>query len=72
MLILYVRPTSDSEAEETKGDTSRAMAPPPLPLAKKVRIWFEFIPSSYDHLLVSFPRSSCWAPMIDVKTQQSP
>ena len=37
MLILYIRPTSDSEAEETKGDTSRAMAPPPLPLAKKVR-----------------------------------
>lgn len=40
MLISYVRPTSDSEAEETKGDTSRAMAPPPLPLAKKVSIWF--------------------------------
>lgn len=40
MLISYVRPTSDSEAEETKGDTSRAMAPPPLPLAKKVRNWF--------------------------------
>ena len=40
MLISYVRPTSDSETEETKGDTSRAMAPPPLPLAKKVSIWF--------------------------------
>jgi len=40
VLISYVRPTSDSEAEETKGDTSRAMAPPPLPLAKKVRNWF--------------------------------
>lgn len=39
MLISYVRPTSDSEAEESK-DNSRAMAPPPLPLAKKVRNWF--------------------------------
>jgi hypothetical protein len=72
VLILCVRPTSDSEAEETKGDTSRAMAPPPLPLAKKVRYCFEFVPSSYDRLLVSFPRSSCWASMVDVKTQQSP
>jgi len=39
VLISYVRPASDSDAEETK-DTSRAMAPPPLPLAKKVRYWF--------------------------------
>lgn len=30
-------PTSDSEAEETKGDTSGAMAPPPLPLTKKIQ-----------------------------------
>jgi len=37
-LILYVRPTSDSEVEEAKGDSSGAMAPPPVPPAKKVRI----------------------------------
>lgn len=37
-LILYVRPTSDSEIEEAKGDSSGAMAPPPVPLAKKVRV----------------------------------
>ncbi len=37
-LIVYVRPTSDSEAEEAKGDGSGAMAPPPVPPAKKVRI----------------------------------
>lgn len=39
-LILYVRPTSDSEIEEAKGDSSGAMAPPPVPPAKKVRISF--------------------------------
>jgi hypothetical protein len=37
-LIVYVRPTSDSEAEEAKGDGSGAMAPPPVPPAKKVRV----------------------------------
>ena len=37
-LILYVRPTSDSEIEEAKGDSSGAMAPPPVPPAKKVRV----------------------------------
>jgi hypothetical protein len=40
VLISYVRPTSDSEEEETKGDTSGVMAPPPVPPAKKVRNWF--------------------------------
>ena len=34
-----VRPTSDSEEEQTKEDTSGVMAPPPVP-AKKVRSWF--------------------------------
>jgi hypothetical protein len=43
-LITYVRPTSDSEAEETKGDILGAMAPPPVPPAKKVRSWFELSP----------------------------
>ena len=57
MLISYVRPTSDSDTEETKGDTSRVMAPPPLPLAKKVRNWFGLSLLLYDRLLVSFPRS---------------
>ncbi len=40
VLISDVRPTTDSEADETKGDTSGAMAPPPLPLARKVSDWF--------------------------------
>jgi hypothetical protein len=40
VLISYIRPTSDSEEEETKIDTSGAMAPPPVPPARKVRNWF--------------------------------
>lgn len=39
VLISCVRPTSDSEEEETKGDTSGVMAPPPVP-ARKVSNWF--------------------------------
>jgi hypothetical protein len=72
VLITYVRPTSDSDPEETKGDSSRAMAPPPLPLAKKVRYWFGLSFLRTIAYLFRFPRFSCWASMNDVKSQLSP
>jgi hypothetical protein len=70
VLISYIRPTSDSEEEEAKGDTSGAMAPPPVPPAKKVRDWFGLSLLCANAYL--FPCSSCWVLMVDVKAQRSP
>jgi hypothetical protein len=69
-LIIYVRPTSDSETEEAKGDSAGAMAPPPVPPAKKVRVQFGLSLLGVNTYL--FMCSSCCVSVIDVKTQRSP